>query len=398
MQSKNNYALYAFIDFRFGDPITALAINEQNLLIGTTLGKISLFALKSKTHSLISESNTESITGITFDGPTSYYIAIGDEEVLSYKGEKLLSCPTVIHYKNYQNESDHINFCDFAYTVLCDCVFFKIILQQPDETNLTIARVYASYEIKNLKTKIIQSGEIEMTNYVIPFDFNIDKFLWIEFLTDVDRCICVYNFPSGYAEISSMWKFPLKKEFGHISHAKLIKNTNKIFLVKNLRNCDIRECDVNFTLIYTFDNIGDKVITVQILPVNSPPSSDDKFGTNNIIIESDHKISKHNTNAININNHNNINNAEDLESKDECGWSITKEILIFLLDIEGNINVFTDNSIKTISNLYKLKDLNRECKQKRLFELGYKYEMAISGNFIAVSNDHGVIVIRKKED
>lgn len=398
MQSKNNYALYAFIDFRFGDPITALAINEQNLLIGTTLGKISLFALKSKTHSLISESNTESITGITFDGPTSYYIAIGDEEVLSYKGENLLSCPTVIHYKNYQNESDHINFCDFAYTVLYDCVFFKIILQQPDETNLTIARVYASYEIKNLKTKIIQSGEIEMTNYVIPFDFNIDKFLWIEFLTDVDRCICVYNFPSGYAEISSMWKFPLKKEFGHISHAKLIKNTNKIFLVKNLRNCDIRECDVNFTLIYTFDNIGDKVISVQILPVNSPPSSDDKFGTNNIIIESDHKISKHNTNAININNHNNINNAEDLESKDECGWSITKEILIFLLDIEGNINVFTDNSIKTISNLYKLKDLSRECKQKRLFELGYKYEMAISGNFIAVSNDHGVIVIRKKED
>ena len=398
MQSKNNYALYAFIDFRFGDPITALAINEQNLLIGTTLGKISLFALKSKTHSLISESNTESITGITFDGPTSYYIAIGDEEVLSYKGENLLSCPTVIHYKNYQNESDHINFCDFAYTVLCDCVFFKIILQQPDETNLTIARVYASYEIKNLKTKIIQSGEIEMTNYVIPFDFNIDKFLWIEFLTDVDRCICVYNFPSGYAEISSMWRFPLKKEFGHISHAKLIKNTNKIFLVKNLRNCDIRECDVNFTLIYTFDNIGDKVISVQILPVNSPPSNDDKFGTNNIIIESDHKISKHNTNAININNHNNINNAEDLESKDECGWSITKEILIFLLDIEGNINVFTDNSIKTISNLYKLKDLSRECKQKRLFELGYKYEMAISGNFIAVSNDHGVIVIRKKED
>ena len=396
MQSKNNYALYAFIDIRFGDPVTALAINEQHLLIGTTLGKISLFALKSKNQSLISESNTESITGITFDGATNYLIAIGDEEVLSYKGENLLSCPTVIHYKNYQNESDHINFCDFAYTVLYDCVFFKIILQQPDETNLTIARVYASYEIKNLKTKIIQSGEIEMTNYVIPFDFNIDKFLSIEFLTDVERCICVYNFPSGYAEISSMWKFPLKKEFGHISHAKLIKNTNKIFLVKNLKNCDIRECDVNFSLIYTFDNIGDKVISVQILPVTSPLSNDDKFGTNNIIIESDHKISKHNTNAIN--NHNNINNAEDLESKDECGWSITKEILIFLLDIEGNINVFTDNSIKTIANLYKLKDLSRECKEKRLFELGYKYEMSITTNFIAVSNDHGVIVIRKKED
>ena len=109
MQSKNNYALYAFIDIRFGDPVTALAINEQNLLIGTTLGKISLFALKSKNQSLISESNTESITGITFDGATNYLIAIGDEEVLSYKGENLLSCPTVIHYKNYQNESDLLN-------------------------------------------------------------------------------------------------------------------------------------------------------------------------------------------------------------------------------------------------------------------------------------------------
>ena len=166
-------------------------------------------------------------------------------------------------------------------------------------------------------------------------------------------------------------------------------------MVKNLKNCDIRECDVNFSLIYTFDNIGDKVISVQILPVTSPPSNDDKFGSNNIIIESDHKISKHNTNAIN--NHNNINNAEDLESKDECGWSITKEILIFLLDIEGNINVFTDNSIKTIANLYKLKDLSRECKEKRLFELGYKYEMSITTNFIAVLNDHGVIVISKRE-
>ena len=308
MQSKNEYALYAFIENRFGDPVTALKINEQNLIAGTTLGKIILFTLKSKTLSIISESNVESITGITFDGVANYLISIGDEEVLGYKTENLLSCPTVIHYKNYQNESEHINYCDFAYTVLYNSVLFKIILQQPDETNLTIARVFASYEIKNFKTKINQTGEIEMTNYVIPFDFNLDKFLWIEFLTDVDRCICIYNFPSGYAEISSMWKFPLKKEFGHISHAKLIKNTNKIFIVKNLRTCDIRECDVNFSLIYTFDNIGDKVICCEILPVNSPMSNDDKFGTNNIIIESEHKISKHNTNAININNHNNINN------------------------------------------------------------------------------------------
>ena len=410
--SNSSYSLIAFIETRFGDPITSMSMNENYLIIGTMLGNITLYSHKTKNQIILAETSSENINGISFDSPLSFLIAIGDDEVTSYKYDNLLSTPTICHHKNYQSESEHIKNCDFAYIFLYNTTVFKIILQQPDENNLTIARVYSEYEIKNIKTKTALNGEIEMTNYVIPFDFNRDKFLWVEFLTDVNRNICIYNFPSGYNEISSMWKFPLLKEFGHISHAKIIINTNRLMIVRKLRVIDIRECDIHFTLLYTFEHIGDHAISMEMLLFSSNNkivnvnnmNDNDKEQLSPIIVnrniyESEHKIAKYNTRAnnLNINKDNNLN-LEDLESRDESGSTVAKDLSVVFLDIDGNINLFTDNSMKTLVNLYTLKDIKQEYKDKLLFSLGYAYLIKLFNDMIAVTTDHGCFLLRKTQE
>ena len=68
------------------------------------------------------------------------------------------------------------------------------------------------------------------------------------------------------------------------------------------------------------------------------------------------------------------------------------------LDIDGNINLFTDNSMKTLVNLYTLKDIKQEYKDKLLFSLGYAYLIKLFNDMIAVTTDHGCFLLRKTQE
>lgn len=389
-----NYFLISFLENRFGDPITCMCINENCLLLGTMLGRIILFSIKKRITSIIAETSNENISGISFDSQTSFLVAVGDEEVTSYKMDSLLSIPSVIHFKNYQNESEHIKYCDLNYVILHQSVLFKIMLQQPEEENIEIAKVKNYYEIKNLKTKSIRIGEIDMTNYVVPFDFDEEKFLWVEFLSDSEKNICTYTFPTDYSGSSILWKYPLNKSFGHISQAKLI-NGGRIFIVRNVKVCEIRKCDSNFTLLYSCQNIGDFVLAVEI------------FYKSQILLDKNTKIPAKNSNPIYKASTKQNPNKEDLESQNDSihnnnhdeAFNIddeTSDLQIILLDIEGNINIIKDGEISTITNIYKVEGIKKEYLEKRLFSLGYQYIIRIYDSMIAIACDFGCLLISSK--
>lgn len=385
MESLNKHVkeinFLSFIDIRFGDPITEISLSNKHLLIGTMLGRIIDYNFTNKEYYLVEETSTENITGINQE-QNLIYISIGDEKINEYKLDEnnlILPCENIT--KNYNDEDEHIKFCDSCYTVLYKSTLFRLMLGLPDDKNIVITKLNASYEIKHLKDNEIQSGEINMTNYIVPFDFNLEKFLWIEFLSENERNICVYTFPNGLL-MEKIWKNPLTKEFGHISQAKLILNSNMIFIIRNLNDCEIRECDNDFTLLYSFTNIGDMVIAVDITFKNN---EDEKERVGNNSIHSSIVTYGNNQNKIRTKNLGQLNDNLEISKR-----NIMNNLRIYLLDVECNLNLYENENIRTIINLNKLSSIIKDHKDKKLFGLGYQYILKIiEEKKFAFSCDHG---------
>lgn len=59
-------SLYSSLDIRFADPISALSFNENFLISGSMLGRISVYNLKTKKENIVAELSSENITGVDF--------------------------------------------------------------------------------------------------------------------------------------------------------------------------------------------------------------------------------------------------------------------------------------------------------------------------------------------
>ena len=98
----------------------------------------------------------------------------------------------------------------------------------------TICRIqfgfeFSSFKYKNrsLKTYKIISGRIDMSNYSFPFDFDGDRFLFLDYHTKDSRKICIYYTLSD----KEMYEYKISKDYGHISHMKNIMKKIKYFFV-----------------------------------------------------------------------------------------------------------------------------------------------------------------------
>ena len=78
-----------------------------------------------------------------------------------------------------------------------------------------------------------------------------------------NRDICIQNISkeTTYDNIDN--RLSVDKNYGHISHAKLIKG-NKIIIIHNLNKCDIYEINEHFDKIDEFVHIGDEVYSLDI--------------------------------------------------------------------------------------------------------------------------------------
>jgi hypothetical protein len=95
-----------------------------------------------------------------------------------------------------------------------------------------------------MHTSTFEEMAITMTNYSVPFDYDGRKFLWVEFLSEKERNLCVY-----YFDTKGTFKHKLHKEFGHISHCKFIGG-NKIVLVRLQNIVEIREITVFIMFVF----------------------------------------------------------------------------------------------------------------------------------------------------
>ena len=327
MENNSEYILYKLIDINFGDPISSMLLTPEYLIIGTMLGKISFFNLSSKNLSILSDLNAENISNISYNSEDNIInISIGDERIVRYKEDRQNPHNFRLFQKvlNYSNEIDHTKYCENAFIYLSSHYLFRIQLSQPEEKCLNITEIENEYEIMNINNNdVYHIGRLPMTNYIVPFCFDGQNFAWVEFTGPDKRNICIANVLNNFLKNNntttiSPYKKDIGTDFGHISHLKIIDKST-IFLVHSLNICEIWKInDNNFTLLESFQHIGDEVYAVDIYfhdeylrnRENEKESSNLNFilDNNNLNINLN-KINAKNDNKSNLNeeNKNNIN-------------------------------------------------------------------------------------------
>ena len=221
----------------------------------------------------------ENIPCLEFENNDVINISIGDLEVIrlgnmsTFNINDESSSYNYSKFRNYKTENEHIEFCES-----CTCMMknscYLIVFTQFANYNSIIEMKDIKYEHKNLKQNKIIQGIIKMSNYVVPFDFDGDQFLFLDYISKEERRIGVAYTASKKEEYHHI----IDKNYGHISHMKLLQN-NKIFLCKNDKECEIHLMNEDFDEIEKWIHIGEDVISCYIYKIDKDINmyNDDKI-------------------------------------------------------------------------------------------------------------------------
>ena len=420
MSKKEDYLLEKLIEIHFADPISSLKLTNDYMIMGTMMGRISVYDIQNKKIIVLSSLNSENISDISYnDDEKSFYVAVGDEEIKVYKTDNLGS-ENFQSINVYETENKHNQNCENSYLLLSNESLFRIQLAQIDDGTTEIIDTDQEYELKyfnpNDKNRNY-TGKLPMTTYSVPFDFDGENFLWVEFLKSGIRKLCKANIPLMMTQ-KEVYKKELDKKCGimHISHAKLLSG-NKIFIIHSLNICEIRLLDKDLTLLERFTHQGEEVYAFDILYEDENDNNNNKafkdvqkvniYGGNleeqtinehknkEIIKIEENQVNYHRigTLAENVKSDNEIIN--DKKTKDN---SIDiRNILIITLDLNGNVNLYKNKSEVTLFNLYNIRDISQDLKDKQFFSMGYAYYIKANLNYFCISSDHGCFIIKKND-
>ena len=418
------YVYYDYIDITLGDPISAITLTNKYVVIGTMTGAIKLYYFNERRIYIISKNNIEHISGLFFSVKDhTLYASVGDVHYLKYEMKEPFMDNSMPFSKIdlYETNARHNYNCDNSYVLMSSNSILKVIIFQPELNENILNDVYINYDITFLKKSINSytsskiEGKIKSTNYYIPLDYDGNNFCWVEYKNDKqDRDICIQNILSEniYNVIDN--QFSIDKNYGHISHAKLLKG-NKILIVHNLNKCAIYEINEQFEKLKNFTHIGDEVYAIDVVygfnvlsksydknnNVSKIPyyPSEEDLGTNNKVKVSesqrlkvrDKKLksskSEHNIDSISFIKYNLENNNKEDNNLNYA---------IVTLDIDGNVNKYEFGQEEKLFNLYEINGIHQDFKDKKFFDMGYMYYIKTNLDFFCITTDHGCFIIKKK--
>ena len=440
---------------------------------------------------LITNAN-ENIPCLSFDTKDIINISIGDSDIIRFENlsnfnfEDENESYYYTQIKNYQSENEHILNCEGA-TCLMNKNKFLLLFTPVNDYSSPIHYKKYGYINKTLTTYEIITGEIGMYNFIVPFDFDGDRFLYLEYESENIRRICIYY----TLENSGPDTFKINKSFGHISFMKFI-SLDKIILCKKNKICEIRDIYDNFNLIESWEHIGEEIIAMNFYIKTSDKKienylTEESYKKNkkkNDIgyVDTNYKKNRNNKNKnkielndniygydnklnlkklsngrdkinnstyrdlIGLNNKNQIKSIESKEKEisiyDKKNYSKGKDfpqelrnkktmdfltikneythikksdkiyeieqkleqteksndddIYIITVDKNGNFNQYHDGKIKTIFNLYDIKNIEQKYKEEEFFSLGFPYFVIFNNKYIAISTDHGIFILNNE--
>ena len=342
IHDKNNLTNHQINENKVSSKENNNSDNDNKSIIDDKLKKFS------RVTQLITKSN-ENIPCIEFDTDDKINISIGDFEVICLNNMSNFnindenSTYEYFKIKNYKNDSQHIKYCEQS-TCMMNSSNYLIIFTDYGDFNSKIYFDNFKYRHRNLRTFKAKTGKIEMSNFSVPFDFDGDRFLFLDYRTKEIRRICIHSVLND----KNIYEYNISKAFGHISHMKLISSEdNKIFLCRNNNQCEIHLMDDNFTCIQSWDHIGKDVISSFVYIKESKLT--EKFKRK--LKSKKNKIK--NDNKIDINYDNYIIKSNITKSKKNKTNFRNKKTNLKFENLQGTSSILNINNKSLISSLYK---------------------------------------------
>ena len=206
----------------------------------------------------------ENISCVAFETRDNVIISVGDLEIIkldkisTFNINDKNSQFDYTRIRNYSSEEEHIINCENTTCFLTSNNFLMInTLFEENDSPITMQQI--PYQNKIIENLDIIKGNIEMFTFCVPFDFDGDKFLFLDYQTKLIRRICIYYTISK----NKPFIYKINSDFGHISHMKLVYN-NRILLCRKNIICEIYKINDNFTLLEEWRHIGEEIIAVEI--------------------------------------------------------------------------------------------------------------------------------------
>ena len=336
MESNIKLELYEIIELKYGDPINSISLTLHELIFGTMMGQISYYNLNKKSLKIISELNDDFISGTSFSNNLKeFYISIGDEKIIEFNKENF----SYKIFNNYDNEEIHNNFCNSCFTLLDENKLLMLFLIENNDED-PIRNYDCNYIFKTIinGNEEKKNGNINISNYIVPFDFKNNNFIFLEFLTDNKRNLKINNFQNNEIKILEIDKF-----FGHISFIKFLKD-DLLLIVRN----------------YNIISIYDQFLICSSL----------------------------------------YNHSCEINSIDFY-YDNQQDLHIAFLDERGNITegIFDKDSEKFIilfsSDLNSNNEINEILRKKGLFNMEYPYHIKCNIKYITVTTDNSLVIFKK---
>ena len=413
------YIYYDYIDITIGDPISSIILTNKYVIIGTMTGGIKLYHFKEKRIFIISKNNMEFISGLSFSPQEQLLFAsIGDVHYLKYEMKEPFMDNSMPYSKIdlYETNTQHNYNCEDTCVLMSDNSILKLTIFKPELQENIIDDVYINYDITYLKksnnssTKQKIEGKINSTNYYVPLDYDGTYLCWVEYKDDnQNREICIQDISKGNVYTNIENKKSIDKRYGHINHAKLLKN-NKLLIIHNLNKCVIYEINELFSEVENFNHIGDEVYSVDILYGNNTLSKSynkyflhlnkdknyfDEYGITDKEKLNENQKLKIKTKELKPSSSENIFDSLNLVkyNKNKNG----ENYIIITLDIDGNVNKYENKIEEKLFNLYEINGIHQDFKDKKFFDMGYMYFIKTNLDFFCITTDHGCFIIRKKQ-
>ena len=314
---------------------------------------------------LITNAN-ENIPCLSFDTKDIINISIGDSDIIRFENlsnfnfEDENESYYYTQIKNYQSENEHILNCEGATCLMYKNKFLLLFTPVNDYSSPIHYEKYG-YINKTLTTYEIITGEICMYNFIVPFDFDGDRFLYLEYESENIRRICIYY----TLENSGPDTFKINKSFGHISFMKFI-SLDKIILCKKNKICEIRDIYDNFNLIETWEHIGEEIIAMNFYI----KTSDKKF--ENYLTEESYKKNKKKNDIgyddTNYKKNRNNKNKNKIELNDNIYGYDNKLNLKKLSNGRDKINNSTYRDLIGLNNKNQIKSIESKEKEISIYD------------------------------
>ena len=390
-------------------------------------------------------------------------VSIGDyqlfhaEKISSFNDKDIRNAHNFKQINNYTSDKTHNEFCETAQCFISNNHYLILYLFYND-FNWPLKFNQMKYENKNLLTFEVIEGNIYMSNFNVPFDFDGDKLLYLEHYSKAMRCINIYSTLTD----QKIFQYYIKNDFGHISFMKLLPD-DCIFLCRKIYYCEIYKIKKNlgknindekdFLLLKFWTHVRDYEIIASNVYIKRNQEKENKIKNNTIIkekekekdnkknkikndikflqlIESENSYDSYSVSKNKIlnfaqgnkNESNDLDNMEDIiqiqkinneiipininKSNNKNNNTIEEKLnyYIITLDIEGNFNIYCQNNIineeiKTaLFNLYDIKNIDKKYKLIKFFALGFPYYILMNDYYYVITTDNGIFIINSEKE